>query len=110
MVTLMRMRILPRLVPSDSELLFMSITLLEDAHGRAYRLRLKRQLQRSAYYLAVLGNGWLLGYAIALPVRLVRGLYTPTWWWFAIDLPLVFFLCALALMFHVERLYRKVGL
>jgi hypothetical protein len=89
----------------------MSFTLLEDSrHYHAHRLRLKRQLQRYAYYATIVGTGWLSGYAIALPVRLVRGLGTETWWWFAIDVPLVLFLCALALMFHVERLYRKVGL
>jgi hypothetical protein len=104
------MRILTRLVPSDSELLYMSIVLLEDPHGAAYRVRLKRQLQRSGYYLAMLGNGWLAGYAIALPVRMLRGLYTPAWWWFAIDIPFALLLCVFVLMFHVERSYRKVGL
>ncbi len=104
------MRILPRLVPSDSELLYLSIVVIEDQHGHAYRVRLKRHLQRCGYYLTMLGTGWQIGYAIALPVRLFRGLYTPLWWWFAIDVPLVFLLCGLAFMFHVERLYRKVGL
>jgi hypothetical protein len=104
------MRILPRLVPSDSELVYLSITLLEDPDGRAYKLRLKRHLQRFGYILTIFGTAWFAGYAIALPVRIARGLYTPLWWWFAIDIPLVFLLCGLALMFHVERLYRKVGL
>jgi hypothetical protein len=104
------MRILTRFVPNDSQLLYMSIVLLEDPHGTAYRVRLKRHVQRSAYYLAILGNGWLAGNAIALPVRALRGLSTPTWWWFAILIPFVILLSIFFLMFHVERSYRKVGL
>jgi hypothetical protein len=88
----------------------MSVTLLGDPHGHAFRLRLKRHLQRYAFYLAIVGTGWLSVYAIALPIRMLRGFPTPGWWWLAIEVPFLLLVCALALMFHVERLYRKVGL
>jgi sterol desaturase/sphingolipid hydroxylase (fatty acid hydroxylase superfamily) len=101
--------ILARLVPSEPELFVMSVTTLEGTR-RARRLRLKRKVQKAAFVLISLGLGWLLGDAVALPMRLVRGLYTPLTWWFWVYVPLCFFLCVFALVFHVERSYRRFGL
>jgi hypothetical protein len=105
------MAILARLLPSSDELTELNRILRRSTDLEMIdRIHRERRGMRVCCYGTLLCLGLFNGFTLAVIVRWFRGYQDPLLLWAMVLIPTIGFTLQFMFMFHVERLYRKVGL